>query len=169
MVKDREAWRAAVHGITKSQTWLSNWTTTTKLNTWITTLCNSMKLWAMPCRATQDGWVMVENSDETWPTGEENGKPLQYCWLENPMNSMKRQKGMKLGNETARLLGVHYVTGEEQRISSRKNEEAEPKWKWRPVVDVSGGDSKWGNSGKSTDFYFLGLQNHCGWWLQPWN
>ena len=23
---DREAWRAAVHGVTKSQTWLSNWT-----------------------------------------------------------------------------------------------------------------------------------------------
>ena len=19
------------------------------------------------------------------------------------------------------------------------------------------------------DFYFLGLQNHCRWWLQPWN
>ena len=28
MVKDREAWRAAVHGVTKSQTQLSNWTTT---------------------------------------------------------------------------------------------------------------------------------------------
>ena len=28
MVKDREAWHAAVHGVTKSQTWLSNWTTT---------------------------------------------------------------------------------------------------------------------------------------------
>ena len=27
MVMDREAWRAAVHGVTKSQTWLSNWTT----------------------------------------------------------------------------------------------------------------------------------------------
>ena len=27
MVKDREAWRAAVHGVTKSQTWLNNWTT----------------------------------------------------------------------------------------------------------------------------------------------
>ena len=26
MVKDREAWRAAVHGVTKSWTWLSNWT-----------------------------------------------------------------------------------------------------------------------------------------------
>ena len=27
-VKDREAWHAAVHGVTKSRTWLSNWTTT---------------------------------------------------------------------------------------------------------------------------------------------
>ena len=26
LVKDRKAWRAAVHGVTKSQTWLSNWT-----------------------------------------------------------------------------------------------------------------------------------------------
>ena len=28
IVKDREAWRAAVHGVTKSWTWLSNWATT---------------------------------------------------------------------------------------------------------------------------------------------
>ena len=26
MVKDREAWHAAIHGVTKSQTWLSHWT-----------------------------------------------------------------------------------------------------------------------------------------------
>ena len=26
LVRDREAWRAAVHGVTKSRTWLSNWT-----------------------------------------------------------------------------------------------------------------------------------------------
>ena len=29
MVKGREAWHAAVHGFTESQTWLSNWITTT--------------------------------------------------------------------------------------------------------------------------------------------
>ena len=31
VVKDREAWRAAVHGVARSQTWLSDWTTTTIL------------------------------------------------------------------------------------------------------------------------------------------
>ena len=29
--------------------------------------------------------------------------------------------------------------------------------------------NKWGNSGNSGWFYFSGLQNHCRWWLQPWN
>ena len=32
IVKDREAWRAAVHGGTKSRTWLSSWTTTTTVH-----------------------------------------------------------------------------------------------------------------------------------------
>ena len=25
------------------------------------------------------------------------------------------------------------------------------------------------NNGNSDRFYFLGLQNHCRWWLKPWN
>ena len=62
----------------------------TKLIIWTTALSNSMKLWAMPCRATQIRWVMVERSDKMWSTGEGNGKPLQYFCLENTMNSMKR-------------------------------------------------------------------------------
>ena len=28
--------------------------------------------------------------------------------------------------------------------------------------------NRWGNSGNSVRLYFLGLQNHCRWWLQPW-
>jgi len=26
-----------------------------------------------------------------------------------------------------------------------------------------------GNNGNNDRFYFLGLQNHCRWWLQSWN
>ena len=29
--------------------------------------------------------------------------------------------------------------------------------------------NRWGNSGNSGWLYFSGLQNHCRWWLQPWN
>ena len=47
-----------------------------KLIIWTTALSNSMKLWAMPCQATQDGQIMVESFDKTWSTGEGNGKPL---------------------------------------------------------------------------------------------
>ena len=39
MVKDREAWHAAVHGVTKSWTRLSNWTTTDNLVQFFLNLC----------------------------------------------------------------------------------------------------------------------------------
>ena len=29
--------------------------------------------------------------------------------------------------------------------------------------------NRWGNNGNSGCLYFFGLQNHCRWWLQPWN
>ena len=96
----------------------------------------------MPCRVTQDGQVIVESSDKMWSTGEGNDKPLQYSCLENPMNSMKRQKDMTLKDEFPRSVGAQYATGEEWRNSSRKNEEMEPKLKQHPVVDVTGDGSK---------------------------
>ena len=60
--------------------------------TWITALCNSVKLWDTPCRATQDIWVMVESSDKMWSTGEGNGKLLQYACLENPRTVWEGKK-----------------------------------------------------------------------------
>ena len=89
-----------------------------------TRLYNSMKLWAMPCRATRDGWVMMDSSDKMWSTGEGNSKPLQYSCLENPMNSMKRQKDSTLKDEFPRLVGAQYATGDQWRNYSGKNEAA---------------------------------------------
>ena len=58
------------------------------------------------------------------------------------MNTMKRQKDRTLKDELPRSVGVQYATGEEQRNSSKKKEEAKPKQKQPLVVDVSGGESK---------------------------
>ena len=75
----------------------------------------------MPCRATQDGWVLVESSDKTWSTEKGNGKLLQYSCLEdNTINRMKRQKDMTLKDELSGLVGTQYATGEEWRNSSRE-------------------------------------------------
>ena len=81
----------------------------------------------MLCRATQDRQVIEESSDKTWSTGEGNGKPLQYSCLENPMNSMKRQKDRTLKDELPRSVDVQYGAGDQWRNNFRKNEELEPK------------------------------------------
>ena len=96
----------------------------------------------MLCGATQDGWVMVERSDRMWSTGEGNGKPFQYSCLENPMNSMERQKDRTLRDELPRSVGAQYATGDQWRNNSRKNEGMQPKQKEHPVVDGTGDISK---------------------------
>ena len=62
--------------------------------------------------ATQVGQVVVERSDRMWSTGEGNDKPLQYSCLENPMNSMKRQKDRTLKDELPRLVGAQEMLRE---------------------------------------------------------
>ena len=93
-----------------------------------TALSNSMKL-SHARGATQDGRVMVERSDRMWPTGEGNGKPLQYFCLEIPMNSMKWQNDRILKRELPGSVGAQYATGDQWRNNSRKNEGMEPKQK----------------------------------------
>ena len=85
---------------------------------------------------------MVEISDKTWSTGEGNGKPLQYSYLENPMNDMKMQKDRTLKDEFPRSVGAQYAKGDQWRNNSRQNEEMEPKLKQHLVVDGTGDGSK---------------------------
>ena len=80
---------------------------------------------------------MVERSDRMWSIEEGNGKPLQYSCLENPMNSMKRQKHRTLKDELPRSVG-----GDQWRNNSRKNEGIESKQKQHPVVNGTGDGSR---------------------------
>ena len=76
----------------------------------------------------------MKSSDKMWSIGEGNGNPLQFSWVENPMDSTKRQKYMKPEDKPLlpRSEDVQYATGEEQKAinnNSRKDEAAGPKQK----------------------------------------
>ena len=76
------------------------------------------------------------------PTGEGNGKLLQYSCLENRMNSVKRQNDRIPKEELPRVLGVQCDIGDQWRNNSRKNEGMESKQKQYPSVDMTGDRSK---------------------------
>ena len=87
-------------------------------------------------------WVRVRV--RMWFTGEGNDKALQHSCLENPVNSVKRQKDKTLKDELPRWVGAQYVTGDQWRNTSRKNKGIEPKQKQHTVVDGTGDKSKVG-------------------------
>ena len=95
LVMDREAWRAAVHGIAKSWTRLSDWTELIGLPWWSSgkeSACKAGDLDSIPGLGR--------------PPGEGNGNLLQYSYLGNPMDR---------GARRASLVGV-FATTELQRV-----------------------------------------------------
>ena len=95
----------------------------------------------MPSRATHDRQVMVESSNKS-STQEGNSKPLQHSCLENPMNSMKKQKDRIPNDELPRSVGAQYANGDQWRNNSRKTKETKTKQKQYPIVDVTDNRSK---------------------------
>ena len=81
----------------------------------------------MLCGATQDGRVIADRSDKMWPTGEGNGKPLQFSFFENPIHSMKRQNDKILKGELPGSVGAQYTSEDQWINNSRKNEGMGPK------------------------------------------
>ena len=75
----------------------------------------------------------------------------------------------------------HHPYGRKWRGTKKPLDESERgEWKsWLKVQHSENEDhgiwshhfmgNRWGNSGNSVRLYFFGLQNHCKWWLQPWN
>ena len=74
--------------------------------------------------------------------GDGNGKPLQFSCLENPINSIERQKDVTLKDKLPRLVGAQYATGDQGKITPEKNEGMEQEQKQYPVVDVTGDRGK---------------------------
>ena len=136
IAKDREAWSAAVCGVTRSWTWLSNWTTTTCVHhCWLresamswcsaTTLLNSLNF-PLPINRSLDfplGFPVVKNppakAGDAGDTdfipgsgrfpGRGHGNALQCSYLENPMD------------RGARWATVHWITNDQTRLSNWVN------------------------------------------------
>ena len=131
--------------ISQPPEWNHNHRKLTKMITWITAMCKTMKLWAILCRATQDRHVM-KSSNKTWSTGEGNDKPLQHSCLENPMSTLKRQKDMTPENEPPqvdRCLICYWGRAEKKLQKEWRGwvtVERRPScgipwwWKWSPVL-----------------------------------
>ena len=108
-------------------------------------LHNSMKLWAMPCRATQNGKVIVKKCDKIWSIGGGMGNYSNILAERTPWTVWKDKKYRTLENEHPRKEDIQIATGEERRAftnSSRKNEVSGTKQKGRWIVDVYNSESK---------------------------
>ena len=76
LVMDREAWRAAVHGVGKNWAWLSNWYINIGLPWWLSGKKNP------PANAGYTGWIPGSGRC----AGEGNGNPLHYTWVGNSID-----------------------------------------------------------------------------------
>ena len=99
IVKDREVWHAAAHGVTKSWTWLSDWTTEMGKTRAYNGEGNGTPLQCSCLENPMDRgawWAAVHGVVKSWKrlsdftctfhfscTGEGNGNPLQCSCLEN--------------------------------------------------------------------------------------
>ena len=83
-VMDREAWRAAVHGVAKSRTRVSDWTELTELNDLSIALQQWVPQWLSSKETTYNTGETCSIPGLGRSFGEGNGNLLQYSWLGNP-------------------------------------------------------------------------------------
>ena len=134
--------------------------------------------------------------DMEWQTGSKLGKEYiktVYChlaYLTSIQSTSWETLGWKKHKLESRLPGKISITsdsrwyhpyGRKWRGTQKPLDESESgEWKsWLKAQHSENEDhgiqshhfitNRWGNNGNSEKLYFLGLQNHCRWWLQPWN
>ena len=143
--------------------------------------------------AGQEATVRTEHGTTDWfqiGNGVHQGCVLSPClfnlyaeYIMRKVGLEEAQAGIKIAWRNINNLRYSYDTNllaesEEQlkSLSMKMKEESEKVGLklniQKTKIMASSPITSWqidGNSGNSVRFYFLGFQNHCRWWLQPWN
>ena len=98
-----------------------------KRNRIVLTVNNRVWDAVLGCNLKNDRMILVHFQGKTFSitviqvyAPSTTGKTLQYSFLENPMNRMKRQKDRTLKDELPRSIGAEYATGDQWRNSCRR-------------------------------------------------
>ena len=184
LVMDREAWRAAIHGVAKSQTWLSDWTA---LN-WMKYLIGQVTVSSETCQDMAGNYHL---SFTTVLLTKEYNKPIlspclfnlyaEYIMLNAGLD--ESQASVKIARRNInnlRYTDDTTLNGRKQRRSKWPSLDENQTGKWKTGLKLNIQKMKimashpitwWQIEGGKVEAVtdFLGLQNQCGWWLQPWN
>ena len=182
---DRGAWQDAVHGLPKSWTWL--FTLFNLYTEWKWKLLSHVRLFVTP-------WIIQSMVFSRPNSGVGSLSLLQGIFPTqglNPGLPHCRQILYQLSHKKSCEMPGRWIINWNQDCWEKYQQLCICRWyhsngrKWRgtkePLNDGERGEWKssfkklrpWhlvcslhGNSGR---FYLLGLQNHWGWWMQPWN
>ena len=169
------------------------------LTVWITINCGKfLKRWAYQTTwpASWEAWMQVRKQQEATGHGTTDwfqiGKGVRQDCILSPclFNFYAETLGWGKHKLESRLPGEISITSDMQMTPPlwqkvKRNWRASW-WKWERRVKKLPWSShsenedhgiwshhfmadKWGNSGNSGWLKNSGLQNHCRWWLQPWN
>ena len=128
LVMDREAWRAVVHGVAKSQTWLNDWTELYSKGNCIQ--CSVVAYIGFPCGSS--GKESTCNAEDLGSIpglgrylGEGKGYPLQYLSLENSMDCIVHG----VVKSRTQLSKFHSTQGKSKRLGIRKPQQWPQEWR----------------------------------------
>ena len=147
IVKDRKAWHAGVPEVAEDLD-KTEWITVTN-NKWYLLLINLYAEYIMRNTGLEEAWAGIKIPGR-------NINNLRYA--DDTTLMVETEEGLKS------LLKK--VKEESEKVGLKLNMQ-------KTKIMASGPITSWEIGVKTvktvSEFIFGGLQNHCGWWLQPWN
>ena len=177
---DGGAWWAAVHGVAKSRTWLGDFTFTFHFHALEKEMAthSSVLAWRIPGMGEPGGLpsMGLHRVGHDWSNLAAAAAAeyiMRNAGLEETQAGIKiagrNIDNLRYADDTTLMaqneeeLKSLLMKVESEKVGLKLNIHKMKIWCHHFL------GNRWGNSGNTVRLYFSGLQNHCRWWLQPWN